>query len=644
MTALEALNLAAPIADAYMSVEERLLVRIARQLSLNDDHQLNEVSKWQLKQLAKHGLLRQDAHKIIAAGTKGIPGDVAETVRQAIDDTLAEDGIQNMWHNQRFAESAANAVKHYRNQAKDVYNQVNTVMKYKAESMFVRTVNTVAEKWTQEQRREQSEIANKQDVLNILNSNTASVVSGAESRTKAVRTTIHEMAQKGIPAFVDKSGREWSPEAYVNMDIRATVKNTALEAQFSTMDSLGQDVFEVSSHPGSRPKCRPWQGKLISRSGRTTEITDINGRKHKVIPLSQTSFGEPDGLFGINCGHRPRGVSDGLFRKSSVEYDDTEAAGRRKVNAQSPAWTPGNQSVDEDKELYNKVCKQRELERRVRKSKTEADMLEAAGDTEGAKEVRRKMAEQNKALKSYCDSNGLKYRSDRVRTYGSVKPSPKRMSNVGNTWAGAEPTKHTATELAELNQYAADKGIKLYTRKPFDGDAELLKSQIDTVADLREEFKIKEPLQLGWKRMDPDDFGETSPNHQQIWINELAIRNRSVTEKNLAVDNYLATNSAEGIAAHEMGHVISGKIRNGKSGLDIYKETVYNVSGKRISDDEALMLLKHHVSEYSIFSTEGKNGMLRYNEIIPEILSIEKTNPTKYSTEFVKLLKEACGL
>ncbi len=418
MTALEALNLAAPIADAYMSVEERLLVRIARQLSLNDDHQLNEVSRWQIKQLAKHGMLRRDAHKIIAAGTKGIPGDVADTVRQAIDDTLAEDGIQSMWHNQRFAESAANAVKHYRNQAKDVYNQVNTVMKYKAESSFVRAVNTVAEKWqvlrntelagtsqgsilrkTAEQRREQSEIANKQDMLNILNSNTAAVVSGAESRTKAVRTTIHEMAQKGIPAFVDKSGREWSPEAYVNMDIRATVKNTALEAQFSTMDSLGQDVFEVSSHPGSRPKCRPWQGKLISRSGKTTEITDINGRKHKVIPLSQTSFGEPDGLFGINCGHRPRGVSDGLFRKSEVEYDD-----------------------DEDKALYHKVCKQRELERKVRKSKTEADMLEAAGDTEGAKEVRRRMTEQNKALRSYCEGSGLKYRSDRVRTYGAIAP------------------------------------------------------------------------------------------------------------------------------------------------------------------------------------------------------------------------------
>lgn len=271
-------------------------------------------------------------------------------------------------------------------------------------------------------------------------------------------------------------------------------------------------------------------------------------------------------------------------------------------------------------------------------------MLEAAGDTEGAKQVRQRVTEQNKALKSYCDSNGLKYWSDRVRTYGSVKPSPKHMSTTGNTWSGAEPTTHTPAELAELNQYAAGKGIKLYNRKPFDGDTELLKSQIDTVADLREEFKIKEPLQLGWKRMDPDDFGETSSNHQQIWINDLAMRNRGVTEKNLSADNYLAANSAEGIAAHEMGHVISGKIRNGKSGLDIYKETVYNVSGKRISDEEALSLLLENVSEYSATVTKKANGVSACQEIIPEILSVNYTNPNKYSREFVRLLKEACVL
>ena len=400
MTALDALNLAAPLADTYNSVEQRLLVSIARQLSLNDDHSLNEVSKWQIKRLANLGMLRKDAARIIAAGTKSVPADFADTVQQAITSALAEDGLTDMWQDEGFSESAKQAVKHYRDQAKDVYNQVNTVMKYKAESSFVSAVNSVADKWNAEMRRSQQELSNKQDFLDILNSNTADVVNGSAARTKAVRTTIHEMAQKGIPAFVDRAGREWSPEAYVNMDIRATVKNTALEAKFSVMDSLGQDVFEVSSHPGSRPKCRPWQGKLISRSGKTTEITDLHGRKHKVIPLSQTSFGEPDGLFGINCGHRPRGCTEGVFTKSAVEYDDAE-----------------------DKELYNKICKQRELERKVRKSKTEADMLEAAGDAEGAKEVSRRMAEQNKALRAYCEENGLKFRSDRARTYGAIAPS-----------------------------------------------------------------------------------------------------------------------------------------------------------------------------------------------------------------------------
>ncbi len=73
-----------------------------------------------------------------------------------------------------------------------------------------------------------------------------------------------------------------------------------------------------------------------------------------------------------------------------------------------------------DKELYTKICRQRELERRVRKAKTEAEMLEVSGDSEGAKELRKKAAAYNKQLREYCQQNGLKYRDDRIRTYGKV--------------------------------------------------------------------------------------------------------------------------------------------------------------------------------------------------------------------------------
>lgn len=83
---------------------------------------------------------------------------------------------------------------------------------------------------------------------------TGGVACDFAARTKAVRTTIHEMAQKGIPAFVDRSGREWSPEAYVNMDIRATVKNTALRYKNAGRSLVGDGsahdyfVHEMGHH------------------------------------------------------------------------------------------------------------------------------------------------------------------------------------------------------------------------------------------------------------------------------------------------------------------------------------------------------------------------------------------------------------
>lgn len=167
-----------------------------------------------------------------------------------------------------------------------------------------------------------------------------------------------------------------------------------------------------------------------------------------------------------------------------------------------------------------------------------------------------------------------------------------------------------------------------------------MKDEIDTIAKIRSDFNYTDALQLGWKTMDVDDFGETSSNHQQIWINKLALRSRDITEKNLAVDDWLAVNTAEGIVAHEMGHVISGKLKKGVTGLDVYKQTVYNVSGKTISDEEAKNLLANNLSEYSVVETVKNNGVIAYDEIIAEMLSVHYTNPNKYSTEFVELLKK----
>lgn len=219
----------------------------------------------------------------------------------------------------------------------------------------------------------------------------------------------------------------------------------------------------------------------------------------------------------------------------------------------------------------------------------------------------------------------------------------QQMAVVSNDWSGADPIKHTKEELEELNRYAEERGIDLYHRQDFDGDISLLKAEIDTIQKIRTDFNLTSPsdkLQLGWKGMHLNEFGETTANHQEIWINQLALRNRQITEKNLTADNWLAANTAEGIAAHEMGHVISGKLKKGKTGLDIYKETVYNLDRKQISDIEAKDLLFDKVSEYSVDEKVKHSGEVKYDEIISEILSMHYTKPNKYSTEFVRLLKK----
>ena len=401
MDALEQLNLAAPIVSTYSEIEETILCHIAEQLAADPDTLINATSEWRIKMLAQMGRVNKDTARIIASKVGKIPAKVQQVVQYSIDKVLAEYGLEM---NGKIEDSMATALKNYDLQAvKNKYNQVNTVMQYKAKQAYVSGVNSVADKLL---RKEQKALENSQEYLDVLNKNAMATVLGEKSRTEAIRETIEEMSKKGIPAFVDTTGREWSPEAYVDMDIRNTAKNAALAAEFASLDELGQDIILVSSHSGSRPLCAPYQGKFYSISGKSGTITDARGKTYTYTPLSETSYGEAAGLFGINCGHRMRGVSDGTFINREKEYDGEETG-----------------------EEYKKVQRQRAMERQVRKKKTEANMLEAAGDKDAARDLRRLAAEDERKLRAYCDKEGLSFRRDRTEVYGYKNKVDKSKEN-----------------------------------------------------------------------------------------------------------------------------------------------------------------------------------------------------------------------
>lgn len=433
MDALQQLNLAAPITDTYMMIESMIIQRIAAQIAGNPQGLINNSSEWRIQMLARMGKLSADTAKIIASQTKGIGYDIEAAINTSVQSVLK---THDLTMTDKLSGNIRSALTMYDRQAiSGKYNQVNTVMQYKAKQTYLKAVDGTVSRFD---RIMQKELDNKQEHLDVLNKNAMAVTLGERSRTEAIRATIEEMSDKGIPAFIDASGREWSAEAYVNMDIRNTVKNAANATQFACIEELGQDIVLVSSHAGARPLCAPYQGKFYSLSGKSGTIRDARGREYTYEPWSSTSYGEPAGLLGINCGHTIRGASEGMFINREKQYDEKE-----------------------NSEEYDKVVKQRALERDIRKQKTTRNALKAAGDTEGVKEYNRKIKASTVQLEAYCDKNGLTMRRDRTEVYGYSDPGRKKAHNdFIETVAPKKPTFVPAGSIDEAESFAKSIGIR----------------------------------------------------------------------------------------------------------------------------------------------------------------------------------------
>lgn len=376
MTPYEAIKLSEKLIQLFLGLETDLMQNIALQLARDMD--ISSTSQWRIRKLAQLGALDKQNIRTIAQYAGIAPGLLEQTVEAAaleeikrLDPAyqkLAKAGIIEGNVQQKISPELAKTLKAFQKQAQSDLNLVNTVMRYKAKTAYTKLINSTAE------------LAEKQTFLDVLGKNTGGVVTGSMARTEALRTTLKDFSEKGIPAFVDKSGREWTPEAYINMDIRTTVNNVAHETQFNRMDEYGLDLIEISSHSGARPLCAEDQGRIFDRSN-----------KSKRYPhWENSSYGKPAGILGINCGHQIYPYVEG-------------------VNIQR--YFPSENKEENDR-LYKESQQQRALERTIRQNKRNINMLEATGAD--ITEAKRALKNSTAKLKQFCSDKGKTYKPDRT--------------------------------------------------------------------------------------------------------------------------------------------------------------------------------------------------------------------------------------
>ena len=227
------------------------------------------------------------------------------------------------------------------------------------------------------------------------------VMTGTVSYTQAVRKAVDTIVKDGVVVRYP-TGHKDTIETATARAVRTGIAQATGDICLKRMEEMDWDIVLVSAHVGARTgdggqnpgNHAWWQGQYFSRTGKDKRFPDFK---------ESTGYGTIEGLCGVNCRH-----SFG------------SGTGEAKDNPYKDILTEDNYKVEQAEK------RQRELERRIRKTKRAVLGLQEAVDgckDEQAKfslqqELDRKsyiLQRQNKAYNEYYKDNDLRPLADRLR-------------------------------------------------------------------------------------------------------------------------------------------------------------------------------------------------------------------------------------
>jgi hypothetical protein len=341
------------INELYQELELELLTNIGRKLATNQTITQDNVLQWQVTKLQQLGPLQEEQIKTIARASGKTPEAVKAWIRE----------IGFMAVNEIEAGMAAALPGATVTAVSQSNVLLGTLLLF--EQNAINTMNLV----------NTTLLSSSQQVyIDIVNKSTAEVLTGLSTHDQAMRKVAKQWAEKGVPALIDKAGKRWSTEAYVNMVTRSISSQVAAKAQESRMDEYNIDLVEISSHVGSRPSHFEYQGNIYSRSGRAKRYP----------ALASTTYGKIDGIItGINCGHQFYPFVNGKSIRRPNPYDKRQS-----------------------EKLYKESQRQRSIEREIRAGKKELRMMEAMKDETGIKEAKQNIRMKQAKMRRFIDMTG----------------------------------------------------------------------------------------------------------------------------------------------------------------------------------------------------------------------------------------------
>lgn len=218
--------------------------------------------------------------------------------------------------------------------------------------------------------------------------------------TKAVMERgVSKLANSGLETIDYISGTKTTIDAALRRHIVSQANQARNRLLMQRMDEWEWDLVFVDAHFGARPTHALWQGKVYSRSGRSTEYPPL---------VESTGYGTVTGLCGVNCAHNIVPYVPGLSQLPDTDFADQE----KLVGMTSD-------------EYYAATQKQRRYERYIRSKKREIVSLQEAGLD--ATKQRLQLGTAQDKLRQWVADNHLRRDYQRERAW-AVDRQPRALT------------------------------------------------------------------------------------------------------------------------------------------------------------------------------------------------------------------------
>lgn len=343
----EARDLAERVRDIYVAAESLILEKLARAVANTGDS-----PDWLTTRLMEQRALLRQLDRILADLDRKVPGAVEQVVGLAYNR-----GIAYAVHD---AEKAGIEG--------DLFGRVANTG---AETVIARAAIEPLGGMRLHVRRWVS------DVFNRVTLQAASeVITGNVTRREASARLLRTLAGQGVKGFTDKSGRKWNLASYSEMAVRTATSQALREGHGDRLLHYGVDTVIVSDHSQECKICRPYEGKVLSLTGKTSGR--LSDGKTVVATLKEATN---KGLFHPGCRH--------------------------SYSVYLPGITRGPQRRTPDPEGDKLRQRQRAYERRVRELKREQIIAKELSD-DGGKAAGRKLRAKQSEMNDFIEANGLK--------------------------------------------------------------------------------------------------------------------------------------------------------------------------------------------------------------------------------------------